>query len=136
VFGPPAGERSDGTDYLTDAVPGLLVNMAAKLSATLSGLSVPVGVELERAGTVHLVLRTHDLEQEPSGDATHDRPLPVTLAASQHALPAGTHELVLPLGPTALARLALAGAVTAILTVLAIDAAGQRAVAARVITLA
>ena len=81
------------------------------------------------------MLRTHDLEREASGDATHDRPLPVTLAASQQELSAGTHELDLTLGPTALARLAVAGDVTAILTVLAIDGAGARTVAARRLTL-
>ena len=117
VFGPPAGERADGADYLTDAVPGLVVDAPAKVPVTLSGAGLRVSVELERAGTVHLVLRTHDLEKEASGDATHDRPLPVTLAASQQALSAGTHELDLTLGPSALARLAGAGEVTAILTV-------------------
>ena len=106
------------------------------MPVTLSGASLAVSVTLERAGSVHLVLRTHDLEQEASGDATHDRPLPVTLAASQQALSAGTHELDLTLGPTALARLAGAGQVAAILTVLAIDAAGERAIAARRLTLA
>jgi hypothetical protein len=135
VFGPPAGERADGADYLTDSVPGLVVDAPAAVSATLSGLSVPVGVELERPATVHLVLRTHDLEKEASGDATYDRPLPVTLAASQQALSAGTHEVDLTLGPTALARLAVAGTVAAILTVVAIDAAQERSVAARTLTL-
>jgi Bacterial protein of unknown function (DUF839) len=133
MFGPPAGERADGADYLTG---GLVVDAPAEVPVTLSGASVPVSVKLERAGTVYLVLRTHDLEKESSGDATHDRPLPVTLAASQQALAAGTHELDLTLGLSALARLAGAGEVTAILTVLAIDAAGERAVAARRLTLA
>jgi secreted PhoX family phosphatase len=136
VFGPPAGERADGAGYLTDAVPGLVVDAPATVPVTLSGASLRVGVELERAGTVHLVLRTHDLEREPSGDATHDRPLPVTLAASQQALSAGRHELDLTLGPAAVVRLVAAGDVTAILTVLAIDSAAERAVAARRITLA
>jgi Bacterial protein of unknown function (DUF839) len=136
VFGPPAGERGDMTNFLTDGVPGLLVNVPAKAQVTLSGSGLPVSVELERAGTVHLVLRTYELEQEASGDATHDRPLPVTLAASQQALSAGQHDLDLTLGPAALARLAVAGEVPAILTVVAIDAAGERAVAARRLTLA
>jgi hypothetical protein len=136
VFGPPAGERANGTDYLTDGALGLTVDAPAEVPVTLSGASVPVSVTLERAGTVHLVLRTHDLEREPSGDATHDRPLPVTLAASQQALGAGTHKLDLTLGLSALGRLAGAGEVAAILTVLAIDAAGERAVAARRLTLA
>jgi Bacterial protein of unknown function (DUF839) len=136
VFGPPAGERANGTDYLTDGALGLTVDAPAEVPVTLSGASVPVSVTLERASTVHLVLRTHDLEREPSGDATHDRPLPVTLAASQQALGAGTHKLDLTLGLSALGRLAGAGEVAAILTVLAIDAAGERAVAARRLTLA
>ena len=107
-----------------------------EVPVTLSGASLPVSVTLERAGTVHLVLRTHDLEREPSGDATHDRPLPVTLAASQQALGAGAHELDLTLGLSALGRLAGRGEVAAILTVLAMDAAGERAVVARRLTLA
>jgi secreted PhoX family phosphatase len=135
VFGPPAGEREDGAAYLTGEVPGLAVDASAKMDVTLSGARLPVRVELARPGTVRLVLRTHDLEKEASGDATHDRPLPVTLAASQQALPAGRHELDLTLGVSAVARLAGAGQVTAILTVLAIDAAGERAVAARRLTL-
>jgi hypothetical protein len=77
------------------------------------------------------VLRTPDLDKEPSGDATHDRPLPVTLAASQQAFSAGAHELALTLGASALSRVLAAGSVTAILTVLAVDAAGKRAVTAR-----
>ena len=135
VFGPPAGERADGTDHLTDAVPGLVVDAPATVGVTLSGASLPVSVELERASTVHLVLRTHELDKEPSGDATYDRPLPVTLASSQQALPAGRHELDLALGLSALNLLAGAGPVAAILTVLAIDAAQERAVAARRVTL-
>jgi hypothetical protein len=51
-------------------------------------------------------------------------------------LSAGTHELELTLGVSALARLAGTGEVAAILTVLALDAAGERAVAARRLTLA
>jgi secreted PhoX family phosphatase len=131
VFGPPAGEREDGTEYLTDGAPGLLVDAPAKVRVTPSGSGLRVSVKLEHAGTVHLVLRTHDLEKEASGDATHDRPLPVTLAASQQALSAGKHELHLTLGLATLNRLAGAGEVAAILTVLAIDAAQDRAVAAR-----
>jgi hypothetical protein len=135
VFGPPAGEREDGVDYLTDGVAGLVVDVAAKVSVTPLSSILPVRVELERAGTVHLVLSTHDLDKQPSGDATYDRPLPVTLAVSQQELSAGTHDLDLPLGPTALARLAVAGEVTAILTVLATDGADARRVAARRLTL-
>jgi secreted PhoX family phosphatase len=136
VFGPPAGEREDGTLYLTDSAPGLVVDAPAKVPATSSGSGLRVSVKLERAGTVNLVLRTHDLEKEASGDATHDRPLPVTLVTSQQTLSAGQHELDLTLGPSALVRLAGAGEVTAILTVLAIDAARERAVASRRVTLA
>jgi secreted PhoX family phosphatase len=135
VFGPPAGEREDSADYLTDGVAGLVVDVPTKVSITPLSSVLSAGVTLARAATVHLVLRTHDLEREASGDATHDRPLPVTLAASQQELSAGTHELDLTLGPTALARLAVAGDVTAILTVLAIDGAGARTVAARRLTL-
>jgi hypothetical protein len=135
VFGPPAGERPDGSDYLSGSVPGLRVDAPASVPLSLSSPELGVGVELERAGTVHLVLRTHELASQPSGDATYDRPLPITLAASQQALPAGRHDLVLALGPTVLARVAAAGGVTAILTVLALDAAGKRAVAARRLTL-
>ena len=60
----------------------------------------------------------------------------MTLAASQHALAAGKHDLELVPGLTARARLAGAGEVSAILTVGAIDAAGKRTVAARRLTLA
>jgi uncharacterized protein DUF839 len=135
VFGPPAGERADGARYLTNGAPGLVVNSPANVPVT-SGSGVPVSVKLERPSTVHLVLRTYDLEKEASGDATHDRPLPVTLAASQKALPAGRHKINLALGSSALRLLAEAGEVTAILTVLAIDAARKRAVVARRLTLA
>ena len=135
MFGPPAGERTDGTDHLTDGGPRPSY-APAEVPLTLSGASLSVSVTLERAGTVDLVLRTHDLEKEASGDATHDRPLPVTLAASQRALSAGKHELELKLGPVALARLAGRGEVAAILTVAAVDAGRERAVAARRLTLA
>jgi uncharacterized protein len=135
VFGPPAGEREDGAAHLTDAVPGLGVDASAKLAVTPSGARLRVRVELARSGTTRLVLRTHDLDKEASGDATHDRPLPMTLAASQHVLSAGPHELDLTIGLPALARLAGAGEVTAILTAVATDAAGGRAVAARRLTL-
>jgi hypothetical protein len=107
----------------------------AKVRVTLTGSGLRVGVKLARAATVHLVLRTHDLDKEASGDATHDRPLPMTLAASQQALSAGMHELELTLGPSALVRLA-GREVTAILTVLAIGTGRERAVAARRLTLA
>jgi hypothetical protein len=130
VFGPPAGERADGARYLTGAAPGLVGSAPASVSVT-SGSSVPVTIKLERASTVHLVLRTFDLKKEPSGDATYDRPLPVTLAASKKALPAGRHKLNLTLGLSAQRLVAGPGKVTAILTVLAIDAARKRAVVAR-----
>jgi secreted PhoX family phosphatase len=136
VFGPPAGERPDGAGYLTGAVPGLGVDAPAEVSLSLSGAGLRVGVELERSGTVHLVLRTFDLEKVPSGDATYDRPVPVTLATSQQTLPAGRHELDLTLDLSALNLVTGAGGVAAILTVLAVDSAGTRAVAARRITLA
>lgn len=135
VFGPPAGERPDGASYLTGDVPGLAVEAPATVAVTLSGATVPVTVELQRASTVHLVLRSFELSKEPSGDATHDRPVPVTLASSQQALPAGRHDLALTLGATALSLLAGAGDVAAILTVLAIDAAGEQSVVARRVTL-
>jgi secreted PhoX family phosphatase len=131
VFGPPAGERPDGTDYLTDAVPGLAVSAPASVPVSLTGTSFNVNVALERASTIYLVLRTFDLQSEPSGNATHDRPVPVTLAASQQAITAGTHELELTLGLSALSLLAGAGEVNAMLTVLAIDASGKQAVVAR-----
>lgn len=135
VFGPPAGERADGADHLTEAAPGLRVDAPANVPLALTSTGLRVDVELERPGTVHLVLRTHDLARQPSGDATYDRPLPVTLAASQQALPAGRHELDLAIDPAALARVFEAGGVTAVLTVLAIDAAQERAVVARRLTL-
>jgi secreted PhoX family phosphatase len=136
VFGPPAGERKDGSRYLTDGVPGLALDApeTARVGPTGSGLRVEV--EIERASDVHLVVRTHDLESEPSGDQTHDRPLPVTLAKSNQALSAGAHALDLPLETSTLRRVAVAGSVTAILTVLAIDAAGRRRTATRRLTLA
>jgi hypothetical protein len=59
----------------------------------------------------------------------------VTLAASQQALSAGAHELELTLGESALAGLVGAGSVTAILTVLVVDAEAKRAVTARRLTL-
>jgi secreted PhoX family phosphatase len=135
VFGPPAGESADGPGYLTGAVPGLAVDAPAQVPVSLSGATVRTTVTLERPGTVHLVLRTPDLDKEPSGDATYDRPLPVTLAASQQALSAGAHELELTLGESALAGLVGAGSVTAILTVLVVDAEAKRAVTARRLTL-
>jgi hypothetical protein len=134
VFGPPAGERENGTDYLTDA-GGMVVESPAKVRLRPTASYVRVTVRVQDAGTVHLVLRTSDLDKLPSLDGTHDRPLPVKLAYSQKVVPAGTHELELPLDPSALARLAGAGDVTAILTVLAIDAAQERTVAARRLTL-
>ena len=135
VFGPPAGERADGADYLVETAPGLRVDAPASVPLSLTGTGFPVTVELEQARTVHLVLRTFDLERRPSGDATYDRPLPVTLAAAQETLPAGRHELDLALGPAALAQVLAASGVTGILTVLAIGAPGERAVAARRLTL-
>jgi secreted PhoX family phosphatase len=131
VFGPPAGERTDGEDLLTDDVPGLHVDVAPRVTITPSGATVRVRVRLDRAATLHLVLRTHDLEQEASEDATHDRPVPVTLAASHQELSAGEHELDLPLGAAALIRLIEAGAVAGTLTVAAIHGPGRQAVAAR-----
>jgi secreted PhoX family phosphatase len=136
VFGPPAGEREDGAEYLTDGVPGLAVDAPAKVRVALTGSGLRVSVKLERAGDVHLVLRTHDLEREASGDETHDRPLPLTLARSVQALSAGEHALDLSLDASTLPRLAAAGPVTAILTVLAIDAVGTQRVAACRLTLA
>jgi secreted PhoX family phosphatase len=136
VFGPPAGEREDGATLLTGEVPGLRVDAPAKVRVTLSGAGLPVSVELGRPGTLHLVLRTHDTEREASGDATHDRPLPLTLASSRQELSVGRHELDLTLGPSALARLVGAGEVQAILTVLAIHGPRDRAVAAHRLTLA
>jgi hypothetical protein len=127
VFGPPAGEREDGN--LTDGPPGLDVDV------DVTGSGVRVRVRIRRPARVHLVLRTHDLEKEASGNGTHDRPLPVTLAASEQELSAGAHALDLALDASAQVRLAAAGPVTAILTVLAIDA-GKRQVAARRVTLA
>jgi len=131
VFGPPAGERSDGGGLLTDEVPGLRVDLAPRVTVGPSGAAVHVRARLDRAATLHLVLRTHDLEKKASGDATYDRPLPVTLAASQQALAAGEHELDLTLGLSALTRLIEVGEATAILTAVAIHGAGTRAVAAR-----
>jgi hypothetical protein len=116
IFGPPAGERGDGSELLPGRVPGLAVDPKVR-----PGSGLRVRVELEHASDVHLALRTHELRQEASGDATHDRPLPVTLAKSRKTLPPGAHELTLPAeGPR-----------PAILTVLAIDSAGKRRVAAR-----
>jgi hypothetical protein len=131
VFGPPAGERPGGGAYLTDGAPGLLVDAPTGVSSTTASSGVPVTVELGRSATVHLALRTHDLENEPSGNGTHDRPLPVTLAASRHELSAGRHELRLAPALQALGRLAAARDASAILTVLAIDRGGQRRVEAR-----
>jgi secreted PhoX family phosphatase len=135
VFGPPAGEREDGAAYLAEDVPGLLVDVAAEAPIT-SASGLRAGVELDQPATVHLVLRTHDLENEASGNGTHDRPLPVTLAASRRRLPAGRHDLRLTPRLAALGRLAGVERATAILTVLAVDAAGARKVAARRLSLA
>jgi hypothetical protein len=129
AFGPPAGERDDGLDYLIGDVDGLAVDAPGGLS----GSRMRVGIELDRPGAVHLALRTFDLEREASGDATHDRPRPVTLARSSQTLSAGGHvlELALPLG----ARRLLGTRVNAVLTVLAVDSAGGRRVAARRVAL-
>jgi secreted PhoX family phosphatase len=131
AFGPPAGEREDGTDYLIGDVAGLGVRVPAKLSGT----RLRVRAELDRPGTLHLVLRTFDIEREPSGDGTHDRPRPVTLARSSTELPAGDHAVDLALGLPARRRLLGAAASTAILTALSVDAAGTRRVAARRVAL-
>ena len=131
VFGPPAGERSEGGGLLTDEVPGLRVDLAPRVTVGPSGAAVRMRARLDRAATLHLVLRTHEMETKPSGDATYDRPLPVTLAASQQGLAAGEHELDLTLGLSALTRLIEVGDVSAILTAVAIHGAGTRAVAAR-----
>jgi hypothetical protein len=131
VFGPPAGERADGADYLTDTVPGLRIDALTKVVVTPTGAKLRVRVALPRAGTVDVVLRTHDLEKEPSGDATHDRPLPVNLAAIRVDLGAGTHDLDLSLALSAVAQLTRLGQSAGILTGVAINSAGERAVAAR-----
>ena len=135
VFGPPAGERADGADYLSDTVPDLRVDALSKVVVGPTAQSCAVRVELPRAGTVDLVLRTHDLKKEVSGDATHDRPLPVNIAATKLTLSAGTHEPVLSLGLSTVAELRRLGHTAGILTAVAIDSAGERAVAARQITL-
>jgi hypothetical protein len=109
----------------------LAVSAPASVPVSATGTSFTVGVTLERASTTYLVLRTFDLQTEPSGNATHDRPVPVTLAASQQQLSAGIHELDVTLGLSALNLLAGAGEVSAILTVLAIDASGKQVVVAR-----
>nr|MDQ3936530.1 PhoX family protein [Actinomycetota bacterium] len=116
AFGPPAGERDDGLGYLTGDVDGLSVDAPG----ALSGSRMRVGVGLDRPGAVHLALRTFDLDSEPSGDATHDRPLPVTLARSSRMLAAGSHSLDLALDLPARRRLLGTGG-SAILTVLALD---------------
>ncbi|HEX2127124.1 MAG TPA: alkaline phosphatase PhoX, partial [Thermoleophilaceae bacterium] len=126
AFGPPAGERDDGSDYLIGDVDGLAVDARGGLS----GSRVRVRIELDRPGAVHLALRTFDLESEASGDATHDRPRPVTLARSSRTLSAGGHALELALDLSARWRL-LGARVDAILTVLALDSAGGRRVVAR-----
>ena len=113
------------------------VDAPAKCRVTLSGASLRVTRTLERAGTVHLVLRTHDLEKErerrrdPRPPAARDARRLAAGARRRHSTSS-----ISTLGLTALARLAGAGEVTAILTVLAIDAAGERTVAARRLTLA
>jgi hypothetical protein len=132
VYGPPAGERPDGASYLTPAVPGLSVDAPA----ALTGASLPLRIGIERDSTVHLVLRSFDLGTESSGNATHDRPVPVTLASSQETLPAGQHDRSLTLDAAALARLVGRSNVAGILTAVAIDSAGKQAVVARRVTLA
>ena len=124
VFGPPAGEREDGAAYLTGA---LTLDAPARLRVLPTGSDLKVSVELDEPAELHLVLRTHDLKKEPSGDATHDRPLPVTLAKLDKDLGAGGHALTLPVP---------AGApVSAILTAVAIDSGGSRRSAARRVAL-
>ena len=62
MFGPPAGERADGA-YLTDAVPGLAVDVPAQVPVSLLAYVAP-DCDAERPGTVHLVLRTPDLDKD------------------------------------------------------------------------
>ena len=129
VFGPPAGERDGG---LSGAVPGLELQVpsTARLSLTGSGLSARL--KLARGGDVSLVLRTNELDAEPSGNATHDRPLPVTLARAQRTLGAGEHGIELPLAATALSRVLSAGGARSILTAVVTGDGGRRVAAAPV----
>jgi hypothetical protein len=128
VFGPPAGEAGGG---LSDAVPGLELGVPGAVRVALDGSGVRLAVKVASPSAVHAVLRTSDLDTEPSRNATHDRPVAVTLARAQEQLGAGARTLELRLGAASLARLLSARSLTAIVTVVAIDGAGRRRVAAK-----
>ena len=114
VYGPPAGERA--------GLPGLGDLLGLGLSAIGAALGrVSASVRTDRRANVHAAVRTFDLEREPRGDGTHDRPVPVTLARWSGSVTAGSTRLSLPLS-----RLAP----SAILTVVAEFDDGTRRVVA------
>ena len=118
VYGPPAGERAG---LGLGDVPGLELDSTRALPGV-----VRATVRTNRPAKLHAVLRTFDLQREPRGDGTPDRPLPVTLARWSGSVAAGTARLSLRLAQPA---------PTGVLTVVAERDDGTRRVAARALAL-
>lgn len=86
VFGPPAGEAL--------GIPPVSA-LAVEARRTLAG--VQATVDLARAATVDLVLRSSELRTEPWHSGGPDRPVALTLARRREPLGAGRHTVHLPL---------------------------------------
>jgi secreted PhoX family phosphatase len=88
VYGPPLGDGA-GLAALGDVLELGLSSIRTALGR------VRASVRTDRPATLHAVVRTFDLDREPSGDGTHDRPVPVTLAHWSGSVTAGSTRLSL-----------------------------------------
>jgi secreted PhoX family phosphatase len=106
IFGPPAGENL--------GLPSLPIPPVLSVQARRTLTGVRATIDVRRAATVDLVLRSSELRAEPWHSGGPDRPVAVTLATVREPLAAGRHTV--DLAVPALARYGIGATLSAVTT--------------------